>query len=203
MQDKKRQEKVTDPSQLRTDVWFTSDNHFGHKGILQHCPTTREGKDVGEMDELMIQRWNANIKPGDTVYCLGDFTFYKDPAKIHAILERLNGAIHLITGNHCWFVKGSKQYDKYFADVKPYKEIMLDGHKLCLFHYPMVEWNNMHHGSFHLFGHVHGGLPDQPFRSMDVGIDTRANGMIPYTWKEVYTTLVERPIKPHHGKVTE
>jgi len=185
---------------LAENIFFTSDNHFGHKGILNFCPKTREGSNTDEMDEIMIERWNAVIKDTSTVYCLGDFTFHRDPDKIVAILERLKGKIHLITGNHCQFIKKWKDlFTPYFESVQDYKEIQIDGINVYLFHYPIQEWRNAQRGSFHLFGHVHGDLPNQPFRSMDVGIDTRP-GMTPYTWKEIHALLINKPTQPHHGK---
>ena len=55
-------------------IWFTSDNHWGHKSILKFAAETRMNlTDVGEMNERMIEIWNNTVGPNDRVYTLGDF----------------------------------------------------------------------------------------------------------------------------------
>jgi calcineurin-like phosphoesterase family protein len=49
------------------------------------------------MDETMIERWNAKVKPSDTVYHLGDVVINK---KYLHLVSRLNGRKILIRGNH-------------------------------------------------------------------------------------------------------
>ena len=50
--------------------WFTSDLHFGHSNIIRYsgCPFA----DTGEMNEALIDRWNAVVGNGDEVWVLGD-----------------------------------------------------------------------------------------------------------------------------------
>ena len=52
-------------------TYFTSDLHFGHENILRF--DKRPFSSIKEHDEELIKRWNAKVKPGDTVYILGDF----------------------------------------------------------------------------------------------------------------------------------
>lgn len=186
---------------METNCYFTSDNHFGHKGILKHCLGTREGADIVEHDEIMIQRWNSVVKPTSQVYCLGDLSFYTKPETNQAIFSRLNGEIHLIKGNHDYWA-ADRELHRFFTSIQDYKRIRIDGIKIDLFHYPIEEWRDCHKGSYHLFGHVHGALGQQQYRRMDVGIDTRP-GMTPYSWAEVHAILKERPQFPHHGRVQE
>ena len=51
------------------------------------------------MDEELIKRWNEKVSPEDEVYHLGDVGLISC-AKLKIILERLNGKIYLIKGNH-------------------------------------------------------------------------------------------------------
>lgn len=81
-------------------TFFTSDTHFGHNKILEFCkargvlwPT------VEEHDEGLIDNWNSVVSPNDTVFHLGDFAF-AGRERIDEILDRLNGKIILIRGNH-------------------------------------------------------------------------------------------------------
>ena len=78
-------------------IYFTSDHHFGHTNILTY--TNRPYKNVYEMDEDLIQRWNSVVSADDLVYYLGDFSM--SPNAIPRVLPRLNGKEkHLLFGNH-------------------------------------------------------------------------------------------------------
>ena len=78
-------------------TFFTSDTHFNHANIIRFC--NRPFKDVEQMNEVMIANWNSVIGKDDTVFHLGDFCL-GGAAEWTKILERLNGKIYLIMGNH-------------------------------------------------------------------------------------------------------
>jgi calcineurin-like phosphoesterase family protein len=184
-------------------IWFSSDNHYFHKNILKFCPTTRRGNSIEEMNELMIEAHNAKVQQHDRVYFLGDFCF-GNAQDAEGVIKRLGGRKHLIYGNHDKVLKSNVHLQKYFESVQDYKEITIEGQKVVMFHFPMREWNSMHHGSYHLFGHVHGNLENEIVgRSMDVGVDTRPNAdMAPWSWEEVHAILQTREVRTHHGKVS-
>jgi calcineurin-like phosphoesterase family protein len=83
-------------------IWLISDTHFTHANIL-----TFTGDDgnlirpgfatVEEMDETMVERWNAVVRPSDHVYHLGDVAMHR---RYLPIVQRLNGKKRLIRGNH-------------------------------------------------------------------------------------------------------
>jgi calcineurin-like phosphoesterase family protein len=189
-------------------IWFTSDNHFSHGGILNFCPATRQANDREHMNELMITRWQNQVQPEDHVYILGD-VFFCDAHKATSIIDCLPGQKHLVYGNHDKVIKSNKSLRDKFVSVSDYREIKIDGVNIILFHFPMLEWNKCHYGSYHLFGHVHGSMDSNPFtskyRCMDVGIDSR-----PYDsnqektlyslweWREVHGILKDREILGHH-----
>lgn len=54
---------------------------------------------VTQMDETLLNNWNAQVSGKDTVYVLGD-AFFKGEERRLEILRRLNGKKHLIKGNH-------------------------------------------------------------------------------------------------------
>lgn len=184
---------------MEQKIWFTSDNHFGHKNILkfQEKQGTRLGKDADEMNELMIQKWNSQVAIADRVYCLGDFSFMNSE-RTEKILKRLNGQIHLILGNHDHWL--NQQTEQYFESISHYKEIEIERKKIIMFHFPIFEWNRMHHGSYHLFGHVHGHT-SIPGRALDVGIDNRPQkDMGLWSWEEIDRLLSKIDIRSHHEK---
>ena len=78
-------------------TFFTSDTHFNHANIIRFC--NRPFKDVEQMNEVMIANWNNVIGKDDTVFHLGDFCL-GGAAEWTKILDRLNGKIYLIMGNH-------------------------------------------------------------------------------------------------------
>lgn len=79
-------------------TYLTSDMHFEHKSILNFCPD-RPGDTVEEMNELLVQGWNATVSDKDTVWVLGDAVMGKRAESLSWI-GKLNGTKILIPGNH-------------------------------------------------------------------------------------------------------
>lgn len=77
-------------------IFYIADTHFGHESILKLCK--RPFSTVEEMNEAIVENWNARVKGNDKVYILGDM-FYKATG-VKDILTRLKGKKHLILGNH-------------------------------------------------------------------------------------------------------
>lgn len=152
---------------------------------------------IPEMNERLIKNWNSQVSDEDNVYHLGDFSFM-NPHETKKILARLNGKIHLVTGNHENMLK-DRSVHQYFESIKDQRFVTIDGIFVHMLHYPILEWNKMHHGSFHLFGHVHGKDMGIPGKAMDVGIDARPNGdMMLWTWEEIVKYMEHRPVMGHH-----
>lgn len=181
-------------------MFFVSDNHYFHRNIQKFCPDTRRGSDVLEMNELMIQAHNERVGRNDVVFFLGDFSFGQ-AKETKEVLLRLNGQKHFIIGNHDKVMISDASIREMFVTFQHYKETSWNKIKICMFHFPMREWNHCHYGSIHLFGHVHGSLDDQPWgKSMDVGIDSRPSGdMAPWHIDEIIQKLKDRPDITHHG----
>ena len=162
-----------------TRIWFTSDTHFWHHNIIPYC-----GRPFGStehMNEALIENWNAKVKPTDIVWHLGDFAFCNKDRAIE-ILEQLNGHKHLVLGNHDY--KLIKKVDVFFEEIVDYKmlkvhlnyqaddgEIVQYHQPIVLCHFPILSWDLMRHGSWHLHGHCHGTLPTSPALRLDVGVD--------------------------------
>lgn len=178
--------------------WFISDTHFGHTRVLEFCPASRPCSTIEEHDERIIDNWNADVKPEDTVYILGDVSWH-GPEQTKNILRRLNGHKNLILGNHDRQFSQEGQFKGLIEDTCNYREIKIDKIDVILCHYPLARWNKCHYGSLHLWGHEHGAFDNGNNRSMDVGIDARPNGdMKLWAWEEVWVELKDREILKHH-----
>ena len=148
-----------------SEIFFTSDTHFGHTNIIKYC--NRPFKTVEEMDETLIERWNSRVGKKDTVYHLGDFMLCRN--KYSQYLERLNGKVILILGNHDHhFSKGKLNG---FAEVVDMLFLDKLEPQLFLCHYAMRVWPNSHRGSINLHGHSHDMLTPAE-NQMDVGVDS-------------------------------
>lgn len=78
--------------------WIISDNHFNHQNIIEF--ENRPFNSTQEMDEYMIDQWNAVVDKNDTVYHLGDFSMGLSVEDMRCLVSMLNGHIILIRGNH-------------------------------------------------------------------------------------------------------
>ena len=179
-------------------IYITSDLHFGHSNIKKFCPVTRArfSDNTDEMNEAMIKEWNEIVEPEDTVYILGDVAFMP-ASKAAVLLKRMNGRKILIEGNHDHKALKDLNFQKAFAEVHKYLEIVHNGTKVCMFHYPIAEWNQMHRGSVHFHGHLHGnpnGLDG--YRALDVGMD--ATGWIVLEMDDAVRRALKGEIKGHH-----
>ena len=94
-------------------TFFIGDTHFGHKNIMSFEPVARPFSSLEEMHEVMIDRWNSVVGPGDIVYHLGDFCFGKGWIWKASLL---NGDKRLILGNHDPYPM--EEYLKYFKWVR-------------------------------------------------------------------------------------
>lgn len=150
-------------------VFFTADPHIHHKNIIHYC--NRPFSSIEEMDETIIKNWNSKINNEDTVYILGDFVLAWSFNRASETIKKLNGKKILILGNH----DNPQIYKKLLIDkviegLYDTKKICIEGKIIWLSHYPHRSWNSSFHGAWHLFGHVHGRIPDYGF-STDVGMD--------------------------------
>lgn len=177
------------------DIWITSDLHFFHKGILGFCAETRPFEDVNDMIVKLMAEWNSKVKENDIIFHLGDFSFRGKEAT-QKLLNGLNGNIVFIYGNHDKVLRQSLDVDGY-----DYLEVRIDGHKVCMSHFPMLSWNQQGRGSLMLHGHCHGSLPEQEGRILDVGYDSL--GEIKNI-KEVLDLLLSKEIySPDQHKVVK
>jgi len=172
-------------------TYFTADTHFFHNNIIKYC--NRPFSSVDEMNEALINNWNNKVKLGDIVYHLGDVSFGAADATMD-ILNQLNGKIVLIKGNHeSPALKCAGRFE-FITDVY---ELSVPGEKQRIFlsHYAHRVWNKSHHGIWHLYGHSHGTLSDDPeSNSFDCGVD--CHNYAPLSFEEVKAIMSKKTPKP-------
>lgn len=192
--------------ELNTDesqVFFTSDTHFGHSNIIKYCQ--RPFNSAEHMDEVLISNWNEVVSPKDIVFHLGDFCFGSDKEWIK-ILQRLNGTKYLILGNHdLKKIANSNQIKDYFADINMQMRLVVDKQKMLLNHYPFLCFEGGYQNVWQLFGHVHSskhstGLDKERLVHLfptqyDVGVDN--NNYRPVSFSQVSQIITEQQANAH------
>jgi len=178
--------------------FVTSDIHFGHKNIMTFCAVTRARfkNDVDYMNEQIIREWNQMVTPRDHTYILGDVAFCNVETAVK-FMKRLNGSKTLIIGNHDKKLIKQREFQDCFIDWQDYYSINVNGTKVIMFHYPISEWDQMHRGSVHLHGHVHGGPSSlEGSRALDVGMD--ATGQVVTRLDVMVERALKGSIRAHH-----
>ena len=117
--------------------FYISDWHYGHANVIAF--DNRPFKSLLEMDEALVDRWNAVVSPGDIVYVLGDMFWCKAQDAI-PILRSLKGQKFLIKGNHdrC----NDNKFLREFVKVTEYLEVKDSGRTVILCHYPIPCFKN-------------------------------------------------------------
>ena len=178
-------------------TFITSDLHWGHRNIMRFCPATRgHFADVDVMREAMIAEWNAAVAPEDVTYILGDVAFLP-AAEAVQIMRRLNGRKILIEGNHDRKLLNDPVFRSCFESVHNYLRLNYNGQLVIMFHYPIWEWDQMHRGAVHFYGHVHGkptGL--EQYRARDVAYD--ATGRVVSPIDDMIADALKGEIRSHH-----
>lgn len=152
--------------------FLTSDTHFGHANIIRL--SNRPFDSVEQMNEAMVENWNAVVGNEDAVFHLGDAVMGKFEENVK-ILGRLNGIKFLVPGNHDRVSSVEKEARR--ERFRPFYEdngfIILDEHYVLNFggidfnisHYPYegdshdqdrhVDLRPVRDGKPLLHGHVH------------------------------------------------
>lgn len=181
-------------------IYFTSDLHLGHKGIISM--QNRPFENVAEMNRTIINNYNSCVNKDDTVYILGDICHHMTVEAVNEIIASLKGKKYLIKGNH------DKKYDeRLFEEICNFKEIAVNGSNIVLMHYPMMSWPKSRKGSIQLHGHIHGDEfynirnREKGIKRYDVGVD--ANRFIPVSIKQIQEYFqIEEGVQPDETILT-
>ena len=172
-------------------MWFTADLHFGHSSILSKM--NRPFETIERMNQGLITAINERVEPSDSLYVLGDFAYQTTAENARRLREQIACEhVHLIRGNHddSWSTGAGAGI---FETEQDYLEIApgyARGHKLVLFHYPIMSWNGKRRDAIALHGHVHSKGPtsnehnrERGILRYDVGVD--ANDYAPVSLAEI------------------
>ena len=189
-------------------IFLTSDCHFNHLNIIKYEPEVRgQFATIEDMNEKIISNWNSVVSPEDTVYVLGDLSMGL-PEKIPAIIERLNGKIILIRGNHDT-ERRIEIYRSLGIEVKDIAYLEYKGRFFVMCHFPMTnpEFTKMvvkdNSEVVMLYGHIHSNAPKGYVDgSYHVGMDT--NDLTPISihqiWKECWPENMNEQNKAYKEK---
>lgn len=140
--------------------YYIADLHFFHAAL--NTKMDRRGfESVETMNQYMLDRWNEKVRKNDDVIILGDLSWGK-AEETNELLEKLNGRLYLIQGNHDRFLKNKDYNSGRFVWIKPYAELQDNRRKVILCHYPIMCYNGQYRideqGNpkvYMLYGHVH------------------------------------------------
>lgn len=180
-----------------SDIWVTSDSHFGHSKHFLYEP--RGFKNIEEHDEAVIQNWNSLVKPDDIVYHLGDVMLNDDEHGLKC-LQRLNGHIRMVRGNHdtnsrlfkyveCWNIES----------VGDWATVIKSGKQsIYLSHYPTITSNYdvdkpLKARVINVCGHSH---TKDPFADWDKGLifhcELDTNDCKPWNLEDILKAIRKR-----------
>ena len=129
-----------------SDVWFTSDTHFGHRMLIERG--YRPFSTVQDMDEALATAWNEIVKPDDVVWHVGDWSMggpgWFGRAAGVGWVSQLHGHVHLITGNHDKPWPGNRDAHKHqaawlaagFKTIQAFARRRINGQQVLLSHFP-------------------------------------------------------------------
>lgn len=167
------------------NVWFTADFHFGHTNIIRYCG--RPFADAKGMDGEILDRLNSAVADKDLLYFLGDFCRSGKDALAYRQKIRCKN-VFFVEGNHD---ADTKRISPEFRWWKQLAEVKINGQVIVTCHYAMRVWHHSFRGSWHLYGHSHGRLPDDPaLLSMDVGVDT--HDFRPWHFEEIAARMTAK-----------
>ena len=138
------------------DIWSTSDLHAFHDKIVDYCDRPINLK---TNNEWILDTINSIVKPGDTVYHLGDLVGNRNGYKFPQLLElvsQFNGNWKMLKGNH----DNEEQLKAIcktagYEYIGKYHEEVIHNKLFVMFHFPIENWHKKHYNSLHLHGHLH------------------------------------------------
>lgn len=172
-----------------SNIHFTSNLHFRNKEIA----LSRGFKDVEEMEDSIIEKWNKQVKPDDIIYILGDFcSIVKGALQSYMnLVYELHGQKHFVLSSNDYietFTQMMEDPNLGILSVSQYKEVMFMKQRVVLMHYPILKWAGMDgiRGSIHL----HGGTVESNLSIKRINISFDQEGII-YTAEDIFKQITQ------------
>lgn len=132
-------------------IYYISDTHFRDQAIFDKCK--RPFNSLDEMESIVIHKWNNKVEDEDIVYVLGDIAKDDDISSIQ-ILKKLKGHKHLIVGNHDHLILENIKNLNIFESVNFIDLIMDNNRKVCICHYPLMDWMEFNRDGILVYGNI-------------------------------------------------
>lgn len=133
-------------------IYYISDIHFNDQKIFDKC--TRPFSGLEEYRQEIILRWNRKVKSNDIVYVLGDIAEDTSIESVN-LFRQLNGIKHFIIGNHDLKLLEVIKESHIFESINFMDLIDDEGRKVCVCHYPVMDWMEFNRNGILVYGHVH------------------------------------------------
>jgi len=197
----------------------TGCTHFGHRGIYFHAnraPWIYDNPDydpnkpnhfkfnnpntvnLKRHDEEIMDNWNSMVGKNDRIFILGDFAWQNH---IKYILK-LNGKKIFITGNHDKMNQNALNSFKEVHEMGCRKKVQKQD--VTFSHYAMRSWASSCHGSWMIYSHSHGRMPEfENMFSCDAGVDVW--GYAPAPWVAIIEKMkiIESNIEKAGGRFVD
>jgi calcineurin-like phosphoesterase family protein len=163
-------------------VFATADTHFHHNGIIKWELARQRFLTIEEHDRELVERWNATVKPNDTVWHLGD-VYFGGSAR-HEVLGYLHGVKKLVMGNHDQYPMAV--YQQYFSRIYGAAE-----YRHCILTHVPVHPDQFRRYARNIHGHMHSAKMKDP-RYICVSVEHHDLRPV------LFDTLLATP-QPHPG----
>lgn len=169
-------------------TWFTSDLHLGH----QFLADIRGFDSTDEHDETVLGHLDDAVRPGDTLWILGDLSSGRSEAEeraLNLIGRQLAGIEkHLVAGNHdsCHPLfrsafRRQRRFLEVFDSVQAFQKLRWEGEDVYMCHFPRPGQDHVGMPSRYddlrlrvpllIHGHLHSQFPMTARGQVDVGVE--------------------------------
>lgn len=141
------------------------------------------------MNDRLVENWNRTVPPNGIVIHLGDM-MKGTGEKAVELVNRLNGQIFLIEGNHDLELYHSGFFErcKKVIPIGSDRTVRIGTRRIRLNHYPFLCYTGQYSGVWQLFGHVHSG---REVRGFDL---PRLGNLLPFQYDVGVDNNDDRPI---------
>ena len=159
-------------------TFFIADLHFDDDNIRRY--ENRPFDTVDEMNQALIDHWNAVVTEEDAVYLLGDVGSCE-------YIAELKGKKYLVKGNHD---TGDNAYYRGMGFAEVYDLPVIYEDFWILSHEPLYVNENMPYAN--LFGHVHSNPNYASVSRQGICVSAERIGYTPIEFGEVKRRIAER-----------